>query len=78
MVAENAREYLEQMENEEERQKLKYQQALEELKQYLNLDTVPFRIEAFDISNTQGVEPVASMVVLKELCQKKRIIANSK
>ncbi len=71
MVAENAREYLEQMENEEERQKLKDQQALEELKQYLNLDTVPFRIEAFDISNTQGVEPVASMVVFEGAMPKK-------
>ena len=37
--------------------------ALEELKNLLNLDTLPVRIEGFDISNTQGVLSVAAMVV---------------
>lgn len=37
--------------------------AIEELADILNLESVPHRIEAFDISNIQGVDPVGSMVV---------------
>jgi len=37
--------------------------AVEELKELLSLEHVPKRIEAFDISNIQGVDPVGSMVV---------------
>ena len=37
--------------------------AIEELADLLNLDEIPHRIEAFDISNIQGVDPVGSMVV---------------
>jgi excinuclease ABC subunit C len=37
--------------------------AIEELSDILNLETIPRRIEAFDISNIQGVDPVGSMVV---------------
>lgn len=66
MVAENARIYLEQIENKDEREKLKNMQALEELQKYLGLKDIPHRIEAFDISNTQGTESVASMVVFEE------------
>lgn len=66
MVAENARIYLEQIENKDEREKLKNIQALEELQKYLGLKDIPRRIEAFDISNTQGTESVASMVVFED------------
>ena len=66
MVAENARIYLEQIENKDELEKLKNMQALEELQKYLGLKDIPHRIEAFDISNTQGTESVASMVVFEE------------
>lgn len=66
MVAENARIYLDQRENQEEREKLRTYGALEELKTHLNLETIPHRIEGFDISNTQGKESVASMVVFEE------------
>lgn len=38
-------------------------QGLEELREALGLDEVPYRIEAFDISNLQGTDQVASMVV---------------
>lgn len=38
-------------------------EAMVQLKELLNLDSVPKRIEAFDISNTNGMEAVASMVV---------------
>ena len=39
--------------------------AIEELKGLLYLDEVPARIEAYDISNIQGVESVGSMVVFE-------------
>jgi excinuclease ABC subunit C len=71
MVAENARIYLDQVESKAEREKLKNLQALEELQQYLNLDDALNRIEAFDISNTQGTESVASMVVFEGAQPKK-------
>lgn len=34
-----------------------------ETKENLNLKSIPYRIECFDISNIQGTDPVASMVV---------------
>ncbi len=71
MVAENARVYLDQIESKKEREILKNREALEELKQYLNLEAAPNRIEAFDISNTQGTESVASMVVFEGAQPKK-------
>lgn len=39
--------------------------AVEELKMLLSLNEVPARIEAYDISNIQGVESVGSMVVFE-------------
>ena len=39
--------------------------ALEQLADALGLDEPPFRIECFDISNTQGTDAVASMVVVE-------------
>jgi excinuclease ABC subunit C len=38
-------------------------QALEEIQDALGLDEVPLRIECYDVSNLQGTEVVASMVV---------------
>lgn len=37
-------------------------QAVKDLKEYLHLSRLPRRIECFDNSNTQGTDPVASMV----------------
>lgn len=45
--------------------------ALEELAEVLGLDSVPNRIEAFDISNIQGVDSVASMAVFEKGKSKK-------
>jgi len=39
--------------------------AVEKLADYLDLDTLPSHIEGFDISNIQGTDPVASLVVFK-------------
>jgi len=41
-------------------------QALEEIQQALSLDDVPLRIECYDVSNLQGTEVVASMVVFED------------
>jgi len=45
--------------------------ALEELREALNLESLPLRIECFDISNTQGQEIVGSMVVFEDGVAKK-------
>ncbi len=44
----------------------KINNALAQLKDILNLPSVPKRIECYDISNTQGTNPVGSMVVFKD------------
>ena len=41
-------------------------QALAEIQEALSLEDVPLRIECFDISNLQGTEMVASMVVFED------------
>jgi excinuclease ABC subunit C len=40
--------------------------ALEELREVLNLESLPLRIECFDVSNIQGESIVASMVVFAD------------
>lgn len=40
--------------------------ALEEIQESLGLETAPLRIECFDVSNLQGTEIVASMVVFED------------
>jgi excinuclease ABC subunit C len=46
-------------------------EALEELREALNLESLPIRIECFDISNIQGQEIVGSMVVFEDAVAKK-------
>jgi excinuclease ABC subunit C len=45
--------------------------ALEELREALNLESLPLRIECFDVSTIQGESPVASMVVFQDAQPKK-------
>lgn len=46
----------------EKQQKDRIPQSVKDLKEYLRLQRLPRRIECFDNSNTQGTDPVASMV----------------
>jgi len=41
-------------------------EALEELREVLNLESLPIRIECFDVSNIQGQDIVGSMVVFED------------
>ncbi|HEY4347502.1 MAG TPA: excinuclease ABC subunit UvrC [Gaiellaceae bacterium] len=54
-----------------ETRRLRRVEALEELREVLNLESLPLRIECFDISNTQGHEIVGSMVVFEDGVAKK-------
>ncbi len=49
-----------------ETKRLRRVEALEELRERLNLEALPIRIECFDISNIQGKEIVGSMVVFED------------
>jgi excinuclease ABC subunit C len=62
------------LENEElasQRRQLRRIEALEELREVLNLEALPIRIECFDISNIQDESPVGSMVVFEDAAPKK-------
>jgi excinuclease ABC subunit C len=54
-----------------ETKRLRRVEALEELREQLNLESLPIRIECFDISNIQGQEIVGSMVVFEDGVAKK-------
>jgi excinuclease ABC subunit C len=54
-----------------ERKRLRRIEALEELREALNLESLPIRIECFDISQVQGAAPVGSMVVFQDAVPKK-------
>jgi excinuclease ABC subunit C len=54
-----------------ERKRLRRVEALEELREALNLESLPLRIECFDISNIQSESPVGSMVVFQDAAPKK-------
>ena len=64
MVAENARQGLEQLQIKESPEKLSA--ALTELQEVLQLPRLPQRIECYDISNIQGTLAVGSMVVFEK------------
>lgn len=65
MVAENARLTLKEIADQRDLEARRISEGLAELQRELGLERLPVRIEAFDISNTQGAESVASMVVLE-------------
>ncbi len=55
----------------DERKRVRRIEALEELREALNLESLPIRIECFDISNIQDESPVGSMVVFQDAAPKK-------
>jgi len=71
MAAENAAEVLKNYSDRLRREREEAYDALDQLHTALGLEEFPFRIEAFDISNIQGMDPVGSMVVFEEAKPKK-------
>ncbi len=71
LAEQNARLALESESYQTEQKRLRRVEALEELREALNLESLPIRIECFDISNIQATEPVGSMVVFQDAMPKK-------
>ncbi len=71
LASENARVALESDAAQVEQKRLRRIEALEELREALNLESLPIRIECFDISNIQSESPVGSMVVFQDAVAKK-------
>lgn len=66
MVRENAKITLEQFKEKIVMEKEINNISLNELRNVLSLDELPHRIEAYDISNIQGVDSVGSMIVFED------------
>jgi excinuclease ABC subunit C len=66
LAEQNARLALESASIASEQRRARRVQALEELREALNLESLPIRIECFDVSTTQGSATVASMVVFED------------
>jgi excinuclease ABC subunit C len=60
---ENAKQYLESTSDKHLLEEAKLLSSLKELQRVLELPNLPGRIEAYDISNIQGTNPVGSMIV---------------
>ena len=71
LAEENARHALEQEHAASETRRLRRIEALEELREALNLESLPIRIECFDISTAMGQDNVGSMVVFEDALPKK-------
>jgi excinuclease ABC subunit C len=71
LAAENARVALTSAAETAERTRLRRVEALEELREALNLESLPLRIECYDVSNIQTESPVGSMVVFQDAVAKK-------
>jgi excinuclease ABC subunit C len=71
LATENARVALESDAAQAEQRRLRRVEALEELREALNLESLPLRIECYDVSNIQGQAVVGSMVVFQDAVPKK-------
>ncbi len=71
LADQNARLALESDLLQAEQRRLRRVEALEELREALNLESLPIRIECYDISNIQSESPVGSMVVFQDAVPKK-------
>ncbi|WP_321994545.1 excinuclease ABC subunit UvrC [Clostridium butyricum] len=66
LVKSNAKVTLDQFKDKILRDKEINRLCLEEIQELLGLDSMPIRIEAYDISNIQGVDSVGSMIVFED------------
>ncbi|WP_297417688.1 excinuclease ABC subunit UvrC [Clostridium sp.] len=66
LVKNNAKITLEQFKDKILKDKEINRISLENIQELLELDTLPYRIEAYDISNIQGVDSVGSMIVFED------------
>jgi excinuclease ABC subunit C len=71
LATQNAGLSLESDVRQSERRRLRRVEALEELREVLNLESLPVRIECFDVSTIQGEAPVGSLVVFEDAAPKK-------
>ena len=71
LASENARHTLVSAAAESEQKRLRRIEALEELRECLNLEALPIRIECFDISTAMGSDNVGAMVVFQDALPKK-------
>src|SRR5439155_19079396 len=71
LADENARHALESEQAQAEQQRARRIEALEELREALNLESLPIRIECYDISTAMGQDNVGSMVVFQDALPKK-------
>ena len=71
LATENARHALASEAQQTELKRLRRVEALEELREVLNLEALPIRIECFDISTVMGQDNVGSMVVFQDGVAKK-------
>jgi len=71
LATQNARVALESEAEVSERRRLRRVEALEELREALNLESLPLRIECYDVSNIQTASPVGAMVVFEDAAPKK-------
>jgi excinuclease ABC subunit C len=71
LADENARHALATEQAATEQKRARRVEALEELREALNLEALPLRIECYDISHAMGQDPVASMVVFQDALPRK-------
>ncbi|HVM56764.1 MAG TPA: excinuclease ABC subunit UvrC [Gaiellaceae bacterium] len=71
LADENARQALVTEQAQTEQKRLRRFEALEELREALNLESLPIRIECYDVSTAMGQDTVGSMVVFQDALPKK-------
>jgi excinuclease ABC subunit C len=71
LADENARHALVSEQVATEQKRARRVEALEELREALNLESLPLRIECYDISHAMGQDPVGSMVVFQDAMPRK-------